>query len=133
MKLTLKDLITIIPTIGIVFMAGVATQYKFIGADMIHDAVETCSADLKEAIGELRLAERYITYLEADSQFNKSQTMQNFQASNDKKMQLQKQLLTYPKKTKKKTLIDKFSQLKQMQTDSAAVIPADIGIDMRVK
>jgi hypothetical protein len=127
MKLTLKDLITIIPTIGIIFMAGVFMQDRFIGADRIRDAVETCSADLKEATGELKLAEKYIDYLEADSQFNRMQTIQSYQASNDRKMQLQKQLSTYPKKTKKKTIIDKFSQLKQIQTDSAAAI------DMRIK
>ena len=129
----LKDLKLIIPIIfiiiGGIFSAGMFMQDRFVCVDKAHDATEACNTDLKETQGELKLAEKYIAYLEADSNFYKTQTTQNFQASNDRKIQLQKQLSAYPK-IKKKTIIDRFSQLKQIQLDTA-VIPANISIEVQ--
>ncbi len=144
MKVEVKDLKLIIPVvvmiIGSSFSAGVFIQDKFIGADRVRDAVETCNTDLKETASELKLAEKYIIYLEADSQFYRMQTIENYNLSNEKKLQLEKQLSTYSKKTKKKSLIDRFSQLKTMQNEQGLtpqnLTPKDLNppaINMRIR
>ena len=123
--ISLKDLKIIIPIIiaiiGAVFSAGMFMQSKFICVDAIRDATVACNDDLKEKNGELKIAEKYISYLEADSNFNKNQTYKNQQLSNDKKIQLQ----THMQKYNVKSFVEKYSQLKQIQTETV--------IDMRIK
>lgn len=131
----LKVIVSLLTIVGLIFSAGMFMQTKFVCVGTVRDATSKCESetdkceiDLKENQNELKLAEKYITYLEADSNFNKIQTTQNFQTSSNTKLQLQKQLQIYPK-TKKKTVIDRFSQLKQMQTE----VQSENAIEMRIK
>jgi hypothetical protein len=124
----LKDLKVIIPIIiviiGAIFSAGMFMQDKFICVDRVHDAIVKCDTDKNKAISELEIADKYISYLEADSNFNKNQTYQNYQLSADKKIDLQKNLKKYS--FNPNTMLNKFDKLKEMKSEVDTKISAEV-------